>query len=72
MRPFNEDRDWGTRFKKVYHLDDDGNKIYNLEKRTYKYIKMNTVDWDNRNKAEEWRGAWADVLNNYLEQTGQA
>jgi len=72
MRPFNEGRAWGTKFKKLYHLDDNGNKIYNPEKRTYKYTKVNTVDWDNRDKAEEWRGAWADVLNNYLEQTGHA
>jgi len=46
MRPFNEDRTWGAKFKKVIHLDDDGNKIYNPEKRTYKYTKVNTVDWD--------------------------
>ena len=32
MRPLNEDKAWGTKFKKVYHLDDDGNKIYNPEK----------------------------------------
>ena len=70
MRPFNEDRTWGVKFKKVIHLDDEGNKIYNPEKRTYKYTKVNTVDWDNRDKAEEWRGAWADILNNYLEQAG--
>jgi len=70
MRPFYEDKTWGTKFKKVYHLDDNGNKIYNSEKRTYKYTKENTVDWDNRDKAEEWRGAWADICNQYLEATG--
>ena len=70
MRPFNDDRTWGTKFKKVYHLDDNGNKIYNSEKRTYKYTKVNTVDWDNRDKAEEWREAWANICNHYLEATG--
>ncbi|MCL2427292.1 MAG: MobA/MobL family protein [Oscillospiraceae bacterium] len=72
MRPFNEDRTWGAKFKKVIHLDDDGNKIYNSEKRTYKYTKVNTVDWDNRDKAEEWREAWGSILNQYLEQIGHA
>ena len=72
MRPFNEDRTWGTKFKKVYHLDDKGNKIYNSEKRTYKYTKVNTVDWDNRDKAEEWRETWGNILNQYLEATGHA
>jgi len=67
MRPFNENRTWGAKFKKVYHLDESGNKIYNPENRTYKYTKENSVDWDNRDKAEEWRAAWADTANRYLE-----
>jgi hypothetical protein len=70
LRPFNEDRTWGAKFKKVIHLDDDGNKIYNPEKRTYKYTKVNTVDWDNRDKAEEWREAWGNIVNQYLEAIG--
>ena len=36
MRPFNEDRTWGDKQKKVYHLDEDGNKIYDPIKRQYK------------------------------------
>jgi len=72
MRPFNDERTWGAKFKKVIHLDADGNKIYNPEKRPYKYTKVNTVDWDNSDKAEEWREAWGNILNQYLEQTGHA
>ena len=32
--------------------------------------KVPTVDWNERTKAEEWRSAWADILNEYLEKHG--
>jgi hypothetical protein len=34
--------------------------------------KVPTVDWNERHKAEEWRKAWADMLNQHLEQNGFA
>ena len=67
MRPFNDDGAWGVKQRKVYHLDDDGNKIYDSAKRQYKCGKMQTTDWNERHKAEEWRAAWADTVNRYLE-----
>ena len=69
MRPFNEDGIWGVKQRKLYHLDDDGNKIYGPVKRQYKCGKMQTTDWNERHKAEEWRAAWADTVNRYLEAT---
>jgi len=72
MRPFNEDKTWGDKQKKVYNLDKDGNKIYDPKKRQYKCSKAQTTDWNEQTKAEEWRAAWADTANRYLEQTGHA
>lgn len=33
VRPFNEDRSWGSKQKKVYILDENGEKIYDKKKR---------------------------------------
>ncbi len=68
MRPFNEDGTWGDKQKKEYLLDSNGDKIYDKRKRTYKCHTVQTTDWNSREKAEEWREAWAEFLNNALEQ----
>lgn len=68
MRPFNENGTWGDKQKKEYVLDNNGSKIYDKKKRTYKCKSVPTTDWNSRDKAEEWRKAWADFLNNALEQ----
>ena len=68
MRPFNENGTWGDKQKKEYLLDKNGNKIYDKRKRTYKCRTVQTTDWNSREKAEEWREAWSEFLNNALEQ----
>jgi len=72
MRPFNEDKTWGDKQKKVYHFDDEGNKIYDPIKRQYKCNKVQTTDWNEQTKAEEWRAAWANTANRYLEKLNHA
>ena len=37
-----------------------------LKNGTFKTRKINTVDWNDKEKAEVWRKAWADVTNRYL------
>ena len=56
--------------RKEYILDADGNKIYDKKKRTYKCRTVQTTDWNDKAKAEEWRAAWADFLNAELERRG--
>lgn len=68
MRPFNEDGTWGDKQRKEYLLDMNGNKIYDKRKRTYKCRTIQTTDWNSREKAEEWREAWSEFLNNALDQ----
>ena len=72
MRPFNNDGTWGNKQKKVYHLDENDEKIYDPKKRQYKCGKVQTTDWHEQTKAEEWRAAWADAVNHALEQRGHA
>lgn len=67
MRPFNEDKTWGTKSKKEYILDENGEKV-KLKNGNYKTRKINTTDWNEQDKAEQWRRAWADITNKYLEE----
>ena len=67
MRPLNEDTTWGAKSKKEYILDENGEKV-KLKNGNYKTRKINTVDWNEQNKAEEWRKTWADITNKYLEE----
>ena len=71
MRPFNEDKTWGDKQKKEYILDKNGNKIYDKNKRQYKCKSVQTTDWNEQTKAGEWRGAWAEIVNLYLEKANQ-
>ena len=65
MRPLNEDKTWGAKSRKEYILDENGVK---LKDGNYKTRKINTVDWNEQDKAEHWRKAWADITNKYLEE----
>ena len=67
MRPLNEDTTWGAKSKKEYILDRNGEKV-KLKNGNYKTRKINTIDWNEQDKAEEWRKAWADITNKYLEE----
>ena len=67
MRPLNEDKTWGAKSKKEYILDENGEKV-KLKNGNYKTRKINTTDWNEQDKAEEWRKAWADITNKYLEE----
>jgi hypothetical protein len=70
MRPIEQDGTWGAKSKKEYILDDNGEKI-KLKSGEYKSRKVNAVDWNEQTKAEDWRGAWADITNRYLEKANQ-
>jgi ATP-dependent exoDNAse (exonuclease V) alpha subunit len=70
MRPINDDMTWGDKQRKVYIYDENGEKIYDKQKKTYKCNKEQTTDWNELSKAEEWRAAWADIQNAHLKQHG--
>ena len=72
VRPINEDGTWGDKQKKEYILDNNGDKIYDPKKRQYKCNKIQTTDWHDRTKAEDWRAAWSDAANAALKQHNHA
>ena len=67
MRPIEQDGTWGAKSKKEYMLDENGEKII-LKSGAYKSRKIDTTDWNDQTKAEEWRKAWADIVNDFLEE----
>ena len=69
MRAFDENGQFLPKAHKVYDLDEDGQRI-KLPSGEWKSHKENTVDWNDRGKAEIWRSAWAEICNRYLERAG--
>ena len=70
MRPLDEKGAWLPKSKKEYVLDENGEKI-RLPSGRYKTRKVDLVDWNNRENAEVWRRAWADLTNEFLAQNNR-
>lgn len=65
MRPLEQSGEWGAKSKKEYILNKDGQRIKRKDG-SFKDRKIDTVDWNDKGKAEIWQQAWADVTNKYL------
>jgi pentatricopeptide repeat protein len=84
MRPFNADKSWGIKERKDYALDGNGNRIPIIDEATglqkldgrnrkqWKRVYVQTNDWNDQTKAEDWRAAWEDAANAALEKHGHA
>lgn len=70
MRSLLEDGSWGAKCRKVYDLDKNGERIPN-GKGGWKTHRVNVNDWNDEEKAEIWRTAWAEYANQALEKAGQ-
>ena len=70
MRPLDEKGAWLPKSKKEYVLDENGERI-RLPSGRYKTRKVDLVDWNNRENAEAWRRAWADLANEFLAQNNR-
>lgn len=69
MRPLEQSGEWGAKAKKEYILDKNGQRI-TLKNGGFKSRKIDTVDWNSKEKAEVWREAWADCVNRSLVEQG--
>lgn len=70
---------WDQKEKKVYKLDEQGERVPIIDQKTGKQkigknnrkmwerVTVQTNDWNNQDNAIIWRKAWADVCNQYLE-----
>ena len=70
LRAIDENGKWLPKSRKIYDTDKTGNRI-KLKSGRWKSHKENTVDWNDRGKAEVWRQGWADKCNQYLEANGR-
>ena len=69
MRAIDENGKWLPKSRKVYDLDENGERI-RLPSGNWKSHKEDTVDWNEQYHAEEWRHGWELVQNKYLELAG--
>ena len=71
MRAMDENGKWLPKSRKVYDLDENGERI-KLPSGRWKSHKEDTVDWNEQYHAEEWRHGWEVIQNKYLELAGSA
>ncbi len=69
MRSLEQSGEWGAKCRKEYIPDKNGNRLKKADGR-YKSRRADTTDWNSRDKAEEWRKAWADCVNHVLAEQG--
>lgn len=86
-RPIRNNGRWGEKQRSVYKLDSHGQKIPLIDPKTGQqkvrqrkgkgseklWVRESrpTTDWNEQWRAEEWRRAWADICNQYLEPEQQ-
>ena len=66
LRAIDEQGKWLPKSRKIYDLDDNGQRI-RLPSGSWKCHIEKTVDWDEQYHCEEWRHGWENVQNHYLE-----
>ena len=66
MRAMDENGKWLPKSRKVYDLDESGERI-RLPSGNCKCHKESTVDWNEQYHCEEWRHGWEVIQNRYLE-----
>ena len=70
LRAIDEHGKWLPKARKVYDLDENGERI-RLASGNWKCHKENTVDWNDQKYAEVWRHGWETITNRYLEAAGR-
>ena len=70
IRAMDEHGKWLPKARKVYDLDENGERI-RLPSGNWKCHKENTVDWNDQKYAEVWRHSWETITNRYLEAAGR-
>ena len=82
MRPITENGEWGAKTKKVYVLDENGERVPLIDKKTgqqkvdnrnrkqWKCQTVESTDWNSQENAKMWRKDLADTINATNEQLG--
>ena len=62
IRPMGQNGEWGAKQRRVYELDENGNRIRD-EAGNYVFNSVPTTDWGSPETLEHWREAWAELCN---------
>ena len=60
IRLLKEDGQWGAKFRNVYELEENGQRIPN-SKGGWKNHRKDTTDWNDKGNVEKWRAAAWDA-----------
>lgn len=67
IRSITEEGKWASKSRKVYDLDENGQRIFQkvdkTGRRQYKNHKEYYNNWSMKERVEEWRAAWAECCN---------
>ena len=69
IRPTEPDGKWGYKQRRVYRLDEDGNRIMSEDGKPL-FDAVPTTDWGQPETLEHWREAWAAMVNAKFEEKG--
>ena len=69
IRPILENGKWGQKQRRVYRLDEDGNRIFDKKGKPL-FDAVSTTDWGRPETLEQWRSAWAAMVNAKFAEKG--
>ena len=69
IRPIKQDGKWGLKQRRVYELDEDGNRIRD-QNGEFVFNAVPTTDWGSPETLEHWREAWAEMCNAKFAEKG--
>lgn len=69
MRPLKENGTWGTKQRREYVLDENGERIKGADGKDL-FNAVKTTDWGAPETLGQWRANWAKAVNDALEKKG--
>ena len=60
IRPIEQNGKWGLKQRRVYELDEDGNRIRDADGK-FVFNAVPTTDWGSPETLEYWRQTWAEL-----------
>ena len=69
IRPIEQNGKWGLKQRRVYELDENGNRIRD-QNGEYVFNAVPTTDWGSPETLEYWRQTWAELCNGKFAEKG--
>ena len=69
IRPIESNGKWGMKQRRVYELDEEGNRLLDADG-NYIFNAVPTTDWGSPETLEYWREQWAAMCNAKFEEQG--